>query len=92
MPQFFARVELRGYPTEADYNRLHAVMDRQGFKRVIKGSDGVTYNLPTGSYYNQISTYSRQSECNAIKKDVNSIWSKNMVMVVESAGINWDFN
>lgn len=35
---------------ERDYNKLHETMERSGFSRRIKGSDGKVYRLPTGQY------------------------------------------
>lgn len=47
--QFTARVELH-HATAADYDRLHGFMAQRGFSRNIVADDGVTYELPTGTY------------------------------------------
>lgn len=43
MAYFIVRVELHG---ERDYTKLHEAMERFGFSRNIKGSDGKHYRLP----------------------------------------------
>jgi hypothetical protein len=50
MAQFITRIELRGQPPEADYDRLHALMEVAGFSRTIQGYDGQRYRLPTAMY------------------------------------------
>lgn len=49
MAKFMTRVELH-MGTEEQYKKLHAAMERQGFKRTITGKDGVVYHLPTAEY------------------------------------------
>jgi len=49
MSRFTVRVELHA-ATEADYQRLHAAMGNKGFSRLITGSDGKRYHLPTAEY------------------------------------------
>jgi len=49
MSRFTVRVELHA-ANEADYQRLHTAMANQGFSRVIAGSDGKSYHLPTAEY------------------------------------------
>jgi hypothetical protein len=46
MSYYITRVELH-YANYADYENLHAVMQRAGFSRVFVGDDGQTYHLPT---------------------------------------------
>jgi hypothetical protein len=50
MSQFMIRIELHR-ATEPSYQRLHEYMAAEGIGRTIKASDGVTYHLPTGTYY-----------------------------------------
>ena len=52
MARFISRVELH-HAAYDDYEKLHTEMAKQGFLRVIQGSDGKTYQLPTGDYYGQ---------------------------------------
>ena len=49
MAAFTTRVELHG-ASYADYETLHAAMGLEGFSRIIQGSDGVWYHLPTAEY------------------------------------------
>jgi len=49
MAQFTVRVELHKAEW-ADYETLHAAMEKQGFSRRITGSDGKTYQLPLAEY------------------------------------------
>lgn len=59
MSRFTVRVELHA-ATEADYQRLHAAMAKQGFSRIITGGDGQRYHLPTAEYdYNALETTSQ---------------------------------
>lgn len=49
MPNFIVRVELHN-ASSADYTNLHTAMSRAGFSRYIRGSNGITYPLPTAEY------------------------------------------
>lgn len=49
MAQFTVRIELHDAQW-ADYNTLHAAMERQGFSRLIIGDGGHTYQLPWAEY------------------------------------------
>lgn len=51
MPNYIARVELHS-ASYADYENLHVYMQHAGYERTIKGDDGKTYQLPTGTYVN----------------------------------------
>jgi hypothetical protein len=51
MSAFTTRVELHGYASAEDYQRLHQAMEAAGFQRTIKGSNGKWYHLPTAEYY-----------------------------------------
>jgi hypothetical protein len=49
MAKFSVRVELHA-ASYADYEKLHASMERRGFSRLIKSDEGKTYHLPTAEY------------------------------------------
>jgi hypothetical protein len=49
MAKFSVRVELHA-ASYADYEKLHASMERRGFSRTIKSDAGRTYHLPTAEY------------------------------------------
>lgn len=46
---FIVRIELHDAKYN-EYNVLHQEMERRGFTRTIRGSDGATYHLPTAEY------------------------------------------
>ena len=50
MASYLARVELHGAKDEEDYEELRTAMEKRGFVRQIKGDDGISYLLPTGTY------------------------------------------
>ncbi len=45
------RVELKGYATEMEYQKLHQEMSKRGFSRMIRGNDNRNYTLPPAEYY-----------------------------------------
>ncbi|SRR5713101_981138 len=49
MAQFTVRIELHDAQW-ADYDTLHAAMERQGFSRLITADDGRRYQLPLAEY------------------------------------------
>lgn len=57
MAQFITRVELHGVNHDhSAYQVLHGAMEKAGFSRTIKGSNNITYHLPTAEY-NLIGNY-----------------------------------
>ena len=50
MALVFARVELLGSPSFADYEKLHAAMKAIGFVQTIPHPNGGTYTLPHACY------------------------------------------
>jgi hypothetical protein len=77
MSNYAIRVELRGNPTWEQYDRLHALMARQGFLQTIKGvsPDGTqqVFNLPHAVYYgpsNASPGAVRDSVSKAVKAEV----------------------
>jgi hypothetical protein len=50
MANYLARVELHLASPE-DYEQLHLSMQRRGYTRRITGEDGISYRLPTGTYF-----------------------------------------
>ena len=49
MATFTTRVELHK-AAEKEYERLHEAMEVEGFSRVIEGTSGKVYHLPTAEY------------------------------------------
>jgi len=58
MANYIARVELHSASYD-DYEELHDNMGQQGFARMIRGSDGKDYHLPTGTYVMRNTSVSR---------------------------------
>jgi len=60
MSNFTVRVELKGYPSEQEYESLHELMAKQGFTRTIRGitpsGQNATFDLPHATYYGYAST------------------------------------
>lgn len=50
MAHYFLRPELHNHEA-GDYEQLHKELASIGYYRVIKGSDNIWYDLPTGEYY-----------------------------------------
>ena len=49
MANFTTRVELHGAAYQ-DYTNLHTYMAQEGFTHVIRGDDGILYQLPPAEY------------------------------------------
>jgi hypothetical protein len=66
MPNYAIRVELRGYPTEEQYEKMHTLMARRGFARTVRGTDAkgnsASFNLPHAVYYG-----SSNSDCASVR-------------------------
>lgn len=50
MSTFIVRIELHPSDQQQAYSRVHDAMARAGFSRTYKGSDNVSYHLPTSEY------------------------------------------
>lgn len=87
MAQFTVRVELHEAQW-ADYNTLHAAMERQGFSRLIKGDDGQTYQLPWAEYDGAANLSSMQVLALA-RNAANTTGKKNSVLVTEAKDRAW---
>jgi hypothetical protein len=53
MVRFVTRVQLNGYPSAEQYEKLHKEMKRRGFTRVIESSEAKYYWLPHREYYRE---------------------------------------
>jgi hypothetical protein len=71
MADFTIRIELRGDPSYAQYEKLHGLMSGLGFARTVSGvtSSGTPsiFNLPHATYYGPSS-----SSCSAVRDLVRS--------------------
>jgi hypothetical protein len=87
MAQFTVRIELHEAQW-ADYDTLHAAMERQGFSRLIASDDGRTFQLPWAEYNGTANLTS--SEIRDIAQDVaNTTGKKNSVLVTEANSRAW---
>ena len=87
MPSFTVRVELHRADAD-DYERLHAEMEQERFKRTINSDDGVTYHLPTAEY-NFSGNVTRQQVLDKAKKAAERTKKGYAVLVTESAARTW---
>jgi len=87
MSQFTVRIELHEAKW-ADYETLHAAMERQGFSRLITGDDGRTYQLPWAEYDGTANLTSVQI-LGAARTAADSTGKKHSVLVTESKSRAW---
>jgi hypothetical protein len=87
MASFTVRVELH-YATEADYQTLHAAMERVGFSRFITSDDGITYHLPLAEY-NREAGLSRSQVLESAKSAAAATGKTYAVLVTETSGRTW---
>jgi hypothetical protein len=50
MPWYITRVELH-YANADDYEALHVQMEREGFSRTVRTTDGRRFHLPPAEYF-----------------------------------------
>ena len=87
MAQFTVRIELHE-AQRADYETLHAAMERRGFSRLITGDNGGVYQLPWAEYNG--TTNLSSSEIRDIAHDVaNTTGKTNSVLVTEATSRAW---
>lgn len=91
MPNYAIRVELRGYPTAEEYQRLHVLMASMGFPNTIRGASGNgeirNFSLPRAVYFGF-----SVNDCATVRNQVvaavkTNIQTDIIVFVVES--VNW---
>ncbi len=88
MAKFTVRVELHA-ASYADYEELHASMERRGFSRLITSDNGKTYHLPTAEY-NLSGEYSRQQVLDSAEGAAAETGKSFAVLVTESQGRTWN--
>ena len=84
MSVFTTRVELNGSPSWQEYERLHEAMKWAGFTRLIRGSDGKQYHLPTAEYNSQADLTAAQVR-DAARTAALSVWSDVQVLSTEGS-------
>ena len=87
MALFTVRVELHNAQW-ADYEGLHAAMERQGFSRLIASDGGQKYYMPWAEYDATASLSSMQI-LNIAQAAANSTGKKNAVLVTEASSRAW---
>jgi hypothetical protein len=87
MAQFTVRIELHEAQW-ADYETLHAAMQRQGFSRLITGDDGRTYDMPWAEYDGTANLSSMQV-LGVARQAANSTGKNNSVFVTEAKSRAW---
>jgi hypothetical protein len=90
MANYLTRVELHRPYLDDAYTRLHAAMEKAGFKRVILGKNGEWYHLPHGEY-SVVSDQDVSQIVTLAKGVAHAIHSRNEVLAVqyERAGVMW---
>ena len=87
MASFTTRVELRGSPSRADYDKLHAAMARLGFRQTVSYG-GKSFYLPHAEYdlsanltVEQVLTMAREA--------AGSVWRDHLILVTEAQNRTW---
>jgi hypothetical protein len=88
MANYVARVELHS-ATWDDYDRLHASMQRRGYYRAIRGTDGKAYQLPTGTYVVRDTNSSLENALNAAQEAANETGKQSSVFVADWSTATW---
>jgi hypothetical protein len=86
MPNYSVRVELRGNPSFETYEKLHALMKKQGFLQTVTGDKG-TSALPHATYYGW-SSYSCEEVRNLLVADIKSNVQTNIIVFVAQT-VKW---
>jgi hypothetical protein len=87
MPKYTTRVELQS-AAAADYNKLHAAMEGEGFSRTIKSDDGRVYQLPTAEY-DRVGDLTRSQVLESAKRAATKVGKTYQILVTESSGRTW---
>lgn len=87
MANFTVRVELH-QAALADYQVLHAAMEKQGFSRLITADDGQTYHLPWAEYSGSGKLNSEQVR-DIARTAANATGKNNAVLVTEAQTRAW---
>jgi hypothetical protein len=88
MANYIARVELHS-ATYDDYEILHSQMQMRGFYRRIVGGNGVTYELPTGTYVMRNTSISAQDAVNKAGEAAAVTGKSNSIIVADWTLATW---
>jgi hypothetical protein len=87
MANFTVRVELH-QAVGADYDVLHAAMEKTGFSRFITGNNGQTYHMPWAEHNGSESLTSVQVR-DIARTAADTTGKSNAVLVTESTNRAW---
>lgn len=82
MAAYTIRVELKGDPSYAEYEKLHAVMAQLGFFQSV-WNGGKSYALPHATYYGDVQA-SGQDVLNAVQANVKKVQSNILIFVAKT--------
>ena len=89
MGRYSVRVELRGVePEGAEYEKLHALMEAEGFSRVVRGDSGRAYRLPPGEY-DLDAEHSKELVCVIARSAAEQVAPKFSVLVTKMGSRVW---
>ena len=88
MSNYIARVELHSADLD-DYETLHSAMLQRGYVRTIVGSDGFTYNLPTGTYVVRDTNITVEVALDRVIEAANATGKRNSSIVAEWSVAMW---
>jgi len=88
MASFTTRVELRGTPSKADYDKLHAAMRARGFTQTVVAPNGKSFYLPHAEYdLNGNLTVDQVLEM--ARAAANATWPSHLVLVTKVSERTW---
>ena len=88
MANFIARVELHS-ASYTDYENLHIYMQQYGYARTVRGDDGKTYQLPTGTYVSASATSSVAAALQGAVAAANATGKTSSVIVADWNSARW---
>jgi hypothetical protein len=88
MANYIARVELHAASYD-DYEELHDNMGQQGFARLIRGSDGKDYHLPTGTYVMRNTSVPRSDALDRAGAAAQQTGKKSSIIVADWESATW---
>lgn len=88
MAKYLARVELHS-ATWDDYDKLHASMQQRGYSRTILGDNGITYQLPTGTYVTTNTNAALEVALNAAVEAAGETGRSSSTIVTDWTSARW---
>jgi hypothetical protein len=88
MANYIARVELHS-ATYDDCETLHQQMRQRGSSRTIVGNDGITYQLPTGTYVMRNANLTQGDALNRAGEAANATGRESSIIVADWTAATW---